>query len=1192
MKKNLYCTFPVRLKYLFKIFLMLKCILLLIVLTSVQSFSKGYSQNKISLNLQNVSVKSALKEIEKQSTYRFLYKDAELNNLQLKSINMDKAAVSDVLNILLAQTALAYHMDNSDLVIIGLKGHENAAMTIMGKVTDEKGETLVGVSVKIKGTSTGAATIGDGTYKLVVPDEEATLVFSFIGYKNQEIKVGNRTRINVVMEADSKMLNEVVAIGYQTIKRRDLTSAVSSITAKDLRDNPTLSAAEAIQGKLAGVQVTVSEGAPGAPADIYIRGRSSITQSGSPLYIVDGVQLDNALNVLSPQDIESIDVLKDAASTSIYGARGANGVVIITTKGGKNSNGKTTVTYTNSLAVQKLPKELSVMSPYEFVEFQYERAKITADTTVLSRYYRTGDPYTKITDYKNVPAVDWQDKLFGRNAFMQTHNLSVSGGTERTQYNLSTTMNGQQGILKYTDYQRQLLNFRFDHQVSDKLKIGFNVRYNNNVLNGEGTSDAGGAGTNNLRQVIRYQPILLAGQNDDFYDPNQASATNGNGLSLINPLRELQAQYRKRSNKVLNFNGNINFKVTKNLTFRSVGAIDYNDVESRALDDTVTNNSRTNGNKQPIISLTTGSVRTINNSNTLDFNNQNLFGSQHSLDILVGQEFYSTYTKASYLELRNLPVGTAPDQAFANYSLAQTVMPPTSSEIPIHNLSFFSRVSYNYKEKYFATFNIRADGSSIFGPSHKWGYFPSGSIAWRISDEDFMKDQKVISDFKLRLSYGSVGNNRITPFYYDNFLAAGRPYFLNDAFVFGAAPTGLGNPNLQWESQISRNVGVDLAFFKGRIQLTADLYRNTTSNLLLNNAIPLNSGYSTQFQNVGSTQNTGLEIQLNGIVMQSESFKWTANFNISFNKNIIKSLGAQDQFTFNSGYFNANQQSPDFLVKVGDEVGTMFGLVNDGYYKVSDFNTTPYSNALYPWATTKYTLKAGIPVSSISSTTIQPGTQKFMDVNGDGKINVSDYTVIGHALPKFIGGFGQQFSYKAFDLSIFLNYSYGNKIANYNKLEFTSTYTNGANLLSSFNDRYRTVDPNTGVQVQGVPSAAVGVIGASPDVLNALNGNARYWIPVQSVEWNNSQSFAIEDGSFIRINNITLGYTLPQTLTSKVKISRLRVFVTGNNLGTITGYSGYDPDVSTRRATPVTAGVDYSAYPRSRTYVVGLNASF
>lgn len=1059
-------------------------------------------------------------------------------------------------------------------------------------ISDSTKQPLNGVNISVKGGTAITTTDNQGQFSITVPDKgNPVLVFSSVGYNAQEVSVGQKNSINLTLTTASNAMNEVVVIGYQTVRRRDLTSAVSSVTAKDLRDNPTVSAAEAIQGKLAGVQVTVSEGEPGAPVDINIRGRSSITQSGAPLYVVDGVQLDNALNVLSPQDIESIDVLKDAASTAIYGARGANGVVIITTKGGKNTNGRTSVNYNNSIGIQELPKELSVMNPLDFVKFQYERAKYTNDTSVISRYWRSTDPYSRVLDYANVEGIDWQKEMFGRKALLMTHNFGVSGGNAQTQYNLSATFNKQQGILKTTDYNRQLLNFRFDHQANSKLKVGFNVRFNNNVLWGEGVSDAGGAGSNNLRQVVRYQPLLLPNQAIDEYDVNQANSTNGNGLALINPLRLLEAQYRRKTNRVLNLNANITYQPFKNLTIRSIAAIDYNSTEARAFDDTITNNSRTN-NKQPLITLNNASTRTINNSNTISYDMRNMLGSKHNLNVLVGQETYQTYAITSFTDLRNFPIGTSPDQAFGNYALAQTTIQPTSSEVPIQNFSFFSRLSYNLKQRYYLTFNLRADASSIFGEKHKWGYFPSGSFAWRVSDEAFMAKQNVVSDLKLRLSYGAVGNNRISPFQYTSLYTAGRPYFLNDAFVFGLGPSNLGNPDLRWESQQSKNIGLDAAFFKGRVQLTVDAYRNNSKNLLLNNAIPYNSGYTTQFQNVGATQNTGLEIQLNGTILKKKDLTWNGNFNISFNKNIIKSLGDQSQFVFNSGYFNSNSQPADFLVKVGGEVGTMYGLISDGYYQLSDFNTTPFSNALYPWATTKYTLNAKAPVSRISSTPIMPGTQKFKDINNDGFIDANDYTVIGHALPKFSGGFGQQLTYKGFDLNVFLNFVYGNSIANYNKLEFSSTYTNGGNLLSEFTDRWHIADPTTGVQLQGQPNTTIGVVGASPDVIANVNSGTKFWIPVTGVEWQNAQSYAVEDGSYLRINNITLGYTLPKSVLSKVKLSNARIFVTGSNLGTLTGYSGYDPDVSTRRSTPVTAGVDYSAYPKSRTFVGGINITF
>ena len=1066
---------------------------------------------------------------------------------------------------------------------------------VSGIVTDNTtGEPLIGVSVVLKGSTIGTQTDVSGKYNLTVTVNAGTiLVFRTIGYTKNEVAVGSQAIINVKLQSETQQLNEVVAIGYGTVKRGDVAGSIASVSAKDLKDNPSNSLAEVLEGKLAGVQITVSQGAPGADADINIRGRSSITQSGAPLYIVDGVQVDNALSILNPQDIANIDVLKDAASTAIYGARGSNGVVIITTKGGRNTNGKFTVGYNAFFGIQKLANKLEVMQPYDFVEYQYERFRLTNDSSSLDRFTRVGNNFDTIKNYRNVPFTDWQQKLFGRNAIQQTHNLTLSGGTEATQYALSLTENAQQGILLGSDYNRQILNFRLDQKVTSRLKVGFNTRYNNQVINGAGTSDLAGAGSNNLRQIVRYQPFLQPGQSDATYDYFQTITLNpGNGLALVNPLVLIPAIYRKNKLNVLNLNGNINYNVVKNVFINSVISYNVSNTELRAFDDTVTNNARAY-NTQPVLSITSGQAVTINNSNTVSYVNDAFLKSKVSVNFLLGEEIYQTNTKANYLELRYFPSGITVDQAFANLNLASapagfTQPLPTSSEVNVHNLSYFSRLNLTYNRKYILTGTVRADGSSIFGPSKKWGYFPSGSFAWRVSDENFMRNQNIVSDLKLRVSYGTAGNNRITPYSYLQTFTTGKPYYLNNTLVNGVAPTTIiGNPDLQWETLVSKDLGLDASFLKGRLQLTADIYENVTNKLLINNTIPTSSGYVNQFQNVGSTRNRGLEIQLNATVVQSRNFYWSSNFNISFNKNIILSLGQQQSFTANSGWFSSSNANPDYLVKVGQEVGTMYGLVNNGYYKTSDFTTTAYNNTNYPWATTQYTLKTGVPAGI---TTAQPGSQKFVDQNGDGVININDYTVIGHALPKFIGGFGNQFRYKNFDMSVFLNYSYGGNVYNYNKLEFTNGYTNGANLLAVMNDRWHNVNPATGAQMQFITGTTV--IGVSPDQLNAVNPNPKYWIPGVGVEYNNPQSFAVESASFIRVNNVTIGYTFPKVMLTRVKMTNLRVYITGNNLGVITGYSGYDPEVSVRRSTPLTPNVDYSAYPKSRTFLAGVNVAF
>ncbi len=1095
---------------------------------------------------------------------------------------------------------------------------QDTKIIITGKVTNGlTNAALEGVTIAVKGGKNLGITQSDGTFKVTLDNRDVKLVFSSVGFSSSEIPVNNVNEINVSLLPSSKDMDDVVVIGYQVKKRKDLTGAISSVTAKDLKDIPVNSASEALQGRLAGVQVVVSEGAPGADADVYIRGRNGITSTSAPLYIVDGIQIDNALTVLSPQDIESIDVLKDAASTAIYGARGSNGVVIITTKGGKNTGGKTTVTLNSFAGFTELAKEIKMMDPYNFVLYSYERAKYTEnaqDTGVTARYIGYMANYDTIENYKNNPGVDWQKTAMGRRAFQTTQNVSVSGGNATTQYNLSATYNLQQGLVLNSDYHRKLIAFRFDHKVSEKLKVGFNVRYNENNVTGAGTSDIGGAGSNRLRQYVRYRPILLPGQTIDYYDPTLDANNPGNGLNLLNPLQLQAAEYRNRITTAYNYNGYINYNITPKLVFRSTFGYDVNQQRTNAYDDTLTANSRT-WSRMPDLTVTNNRTSVIDNSNVFTYSNQSLNNSKHGLEVLLGQEIYQTNVKTSTVETRYFPVGTKPDIAISNLGLATPpaglAQPkPTSTEVNTSQFSLFGRIGYNYDRKYLATINFRADGSSLFGPdysspipasgpNHKWGYFPSAAIAWRISQERFMQKLSFITDAKIRLSYGQAGNNRITAYGYTTGyqLPPNGGYGLNDVLNYTfVTPSQLGNPVIKWETTTSRNLGFDVSFFNNRLSAIIDLYSNTTNNLLIANAIPATSGYTTQYQNVGSNRNNGLEIQLSGIVIQRKDFNWNANFNISFNKNVITSLGNQQSFTANSGWFSTTANPNDYLIKVGQQVGTMYGLKVDGFYTVNDFDATPYvntaNNAKYPTLNYQYTLKKGLPdPAAVLSDLVAPGQIKYRDVNGDGKVTLdSDRTVIGHALPKFTGGFSQQFTYKNFDASVFVNFVYGNQIMNANKLEFSTQYGVDGNMLAIMDNRWKVID-DAGNLVQKQPDAKT-VIGIAPDQLQALNANAKIWQPIRTTTGFYPSSFAVEDGSYLRINNITIGYTMPNQWVRKFGISRLRTYVTGTNIATLTSYSGFDPDVSTRRSTPLTPGVDYGGYPRGRTFIFGLNVSF
>lgn len=1062
---------------------------------------------------------------------------------------------------------------------------------IDGKVLDDStGTGLPDVSISVSGTAKGTMTAADGVFILTMPADgkKHTLVISHAGYASVTLPLAANTEgLTIRLRRQPKDLEDVVIIGYQSVKRRDLLASVSSVTSRDLKDIPINSAEESLAGRLAGVQVTGSEGSPNAQVFIRVRGGGSITQNNAPLYVVDGVQLDNALSTLSPQDIQSIDVLKDAAATSIYGARGSNGVVIITTKGGRNTGGKTTITYNGFIGVSTLEKKLPVLSPYDFLYYQFERAQLWGDTTGIAPY---GNSWDTVQKYKQVPAYDWQQKMFGRHAFQQTHNVSVSGGTEQTQYNLSVTDNSTDGVMLLSDYQRKLLSFRFDHRATDNLRVGANIRYNNTIVDGAGTSNPGSSSFNFLRQVIRYQPFLSPGQTANTYDAEYAQETNSNSLNLINPVLLNQAQYRRSTQNVLDLNAYANYTFAKWLSFRSTFGYDNNNTQANAFDDTLTTNSKMNGLNMPIADITSTVLSSVDNSNVFTYTNSagtGRFKEHNAVTAILGEETYQTKETDGYVQTDYFPVGTTATAALGNMNLGSPPNSTASEPKPTSNilnttlLSFFSRVTYAYDGKYLFSASARADASSLFAENNRWGYFPAASAAWRISKENFMDKYTWVNDLKIRASYGEAGNNRITPYQYVTQFNTGAQDALNSSLTTAFVPAGLANPDLKWESTISRDLGVDASLFKDRAGFSVDVYDNTTRNLLIAVPVPTTSGYTTQTQNVGSTSNKGVEVQLSSTIYQKRAFTWIASFNISFNQNKVTSLGGQQQSYLANSNWAGTGNPADFIVKVGQPVGAMWGLVNDGFYKTGDFN--------YNTASRQYTLRSGVPSDQAVTSAIPiPGGVKFKPLPGDTSVTANDRTIIGNAQPKFFGGLNQQFTYKGFDCSIFINFQYGNKVYNYNKLEFASGYTPGANLMGFMKNRWHTVDAN------GNAYESLTGVGASPDSLNALNKGAKYWIPTVGTSGTafSPQSWAVEDASFIRINNITIGYTLPASVVRHLKIARIRIYGTVNNVAVLTGYSGYDPEVTTRNATPVTPGVDYSGYPRSRTFITGVNVTF
>lgn len=1053
---------------------------------------------------------------------------------------------------------------------------------ITGQVTKAgTSEPVPGVTVTLKGSKKGTATNADGKFTISVPATgTVNLVFSSVGFTSQEVNVGSNGSADVsLVEAAASTLNDVVVIGYQSIKRKNLTASVSSISARDLKDIPINSAAEALNGRLAGVTATTAEGSPDATIRIRVRGGMSITGDNSPLFIVDGVQVENALSTLAVQDIQSIDVLKDAAATAIYGARGGNGVIVITTKSGKP--GKLVVTYNGFVGVKFLRKSLDGLDPYDYVIYQSERSRgsSTDSTSFLKNF---GSTWDTLAFYKNANPVNWQDEVFGRTGVMTTHNITASGGTQKLTYNFGYTYSNDKAIVINSNFQRHLLNLKGDYKFTKNIKLGVSGRYQNQDVLGAGVSSDQGSSYNRLRNAVKYRPFLSPNEqiddNDPIADPNV-----GNGLNLVNPIKLANAEYRKKSTESFNFSANASITIIKNLSFKSTFGYDHKNTIDRQFSDSVTPYSIIQGGKKPIAQLDSTTAKTLTNSNVLTYSVKGFKG-KHDFDFLVGEETYDLKTETHTSLVKSFPNGTSHDAAFGNLGLGTSFTGyPRVYKSRYTNLSFFGRINYSFMDKYLFSANVREDGASKFKPGRQWGTFPSMSVAWRAKNEKFLQDVNFLNDLKFRFGFGTIGNNRIDDYLYlSTFSSNGRYYYgLNNTAIIGYYQTSLPNELLQWESTVNRNYGLDFTIFNNRVDVSFDIYNNSSSKLLLNVPISGTFGYASQLQNIGKTSNKGVELQLNALVLKKNQFTWNANFNFSTNKSRVVQLGVNQPFIQPAASWGVSGQPADYITRIGDPVGAMWGWVNDGFYKVSDFD--------YNTSTGAYRLKPGVVNDSALIGPVGPGSIKFKDLNGDGIVDVDhDRQIIGDPTAKFTGGLNQSFTYKQWDLSVFVNYCIGNDIYNANKIEFTNGYTNNSNMLALMAGRWKVVTA-TGQTAQWVNGLIV--YGIPPDQLTALNANATIWQPLKGAGAFFPSSWAIEDGSFLRINNVSVGYSLPVKSLIKMGINKLRFYVTGNNLAVITNYSGYDPEVSVRND-PRTPGLDYSAYPKSRSFIFGVNATF
>lgn len=1029
---------------------------------------------------------------------------------------------------------------------------------ITGKVTDESGLPLPGASVKIKNTNVVAVTDENGNFAISAPTTSQTIIFSYLGMQDQELAFGNKTSFNIKLLSKSTSLSDVIIIGYGSINKSDLTGSVARIEREDfVRDVPT-NILQALQGKIAGVNVTQNDGAPGAGLSIRIRGSNSFLGGTEPLYVIDGIpynnsssggtpmsigedekQTLNAMSFINPNDIETIDILKDASATAIYGSRGANGVVLITTKKGKS--GKDKIEGNFSAGMAQVSRTLDVLNPSEYATYQnlaYLNSNKYTGTNYNVPYSGTNlpDPNSPGQTYYDKGPQDyvgnnnnWQDRIF-RSGLYQNYSVNISGGTDLGTHSITFNYLDQEGTVVNSKYNRFGLGLNLNRNISKTFKVGTSTSLASTLTNGVKTgtdkSDAASAGV--IRSALTFpstisDPIAYDGVGDAFITNPYVYVNDA--MNTVKGLNIFSSNYAEATFlKDFKFRQNVGFNYSNSARDQYYPRTVYEGFAMKGW-----------GLKADNIwsNVTSESILTYNKK--ID---------KHSLNILGGATYERTNGQSKRAEAK-----TFPNDALQNENLAagEVIMPVITSRYQSTLISFLARANYNYDDRYLLTLSYRQDGSSKFGKDNKWAGFPSAAAAWKISSEDFMQNVKPISNLKLRASYGKTGNQGI-----GSYASLAKLSVYN--YVFGGAvQTGLANDlyagpaneKLKWETTSAYNLGLDIGMFKNRLNLSVEVYKKITDDLLQNLIIPSSTGYRTKLVNSGSIENKGLEVTLNGVVAKAKDFEWSSNFNISFNRNKILSLGSDVTEQYGR---NISTGDAPFIQTVGKSIGALYGYVEDGYYD----NEAEVRNDLV------YVNQS----SAIISRTI--GEVKYKNLDNDpSSISQSDRTFIGDVNPDYTFGFTNNFKYKRFDLSVFINGVQGNDVINMNT-RFNANLGTNKNITQEMAD---------GAWAQGKDNSNA----TGPKIMRQFFRDLLF-----------SRRF-IEDGSFVRIKNVTLGYNVP--IKSKT-ISALRVAVGANNLFTFTNYSGYDPEINSYGDNPAVFGVDLGGYPNSRTYNFSLRCNF
>jgi TonB-linked SusC/RagA family outer membrane protein len=1137
---------------------MIKMLMAFFLMIAIQLNARTNAQT-VTLSEKSARLENVLKKIKKQSGYAFLYQDQLIRKSLPVNIEVVNASLEEALTKIFADQPLTYEIVANRLISIKAKsirsqeqspGPAAPKVEITGTVRGRNAEPLVGATVTIQGTSISVATDEQGRFSINA-DNNATLVFSFIGYQTVSRSVaslGANPVIDMVQQED--VIQDVVVVGYGTQRRARVTAAISSVPMKEVQDMPVSNVATAMQGKIPGVVIQQNSGAPGSTPAIKVRGFGSINAGNTPLIVVDGnIVSADVFAQLNSIDIESIDVLKDASSSAIYGSRGANGVLMVTTKRGKP--GKTSVNLDVFAGVQTVANKMDMLNSVQFAEFGKDAsnnayldnvpgAKITdpnsARPSSFLRYrYPRGEilPWFDFDDPAKIAAMpynDFQDLIF-RSAMMNSYQLSFSGGTDKTRYSVSGGYLSQEGILKNSDLKRYTVRANIESEILPRLKVGVNLiptyRIRNEVQSNGHWADNGVI--NAALSAMPMAPIYAA--DGVTYSSQTELAPAYNYPGVTNPVANI-TEYRNKLNTANVLASTFaEYAILKSLKYRASGNVSFT---SNRRDTYRTSRMPLNQILPPTVA--TGSTASDQSvgwlfNQTLEYNKQ--IGEAHNFSVLIGMESTKTSQQSSGATGSAYPNDLVET---LNASANGTTTTATSSLVENSTVSYFARINYSYMDKYLLNVSVRRDGSSIFGPDNRWGSFPAVSVGWRLSEENFLKNVDQISEAKLRASYGISGNNAFSSFYPYAALLSTDNYVFNNVLANGLRASSPENRNLSWEKNQQFDIGVDLGLFNNRLYVTADYYDRVTKDLLLSVNVPTITGFSTVVQNIGKMQNRGWEFSLSSRNLTGK-FTWNTSANLSWNRNEVLALGPTgDPIRSGTGVGETN------ITMIGQPIGSFFGYRQTGIFmNQADLDANPHD------ATSK------------------PGDVKYADINGDKKINADDRGIIGNNQPDFIYGITNSFSFKGFDLNVSIQGTQGGEILNLSRRFFDNLEGN-QNQMTTVLNRWRSESaPGDGK----TPRANARTTGLN----NAV-----------SSRW-------VEDGSYLRIQNVTLAYRLPASIVKRAKLQQVRLYVSAQNLYTFTDYLGYNPEVSNYEGA-LTGGVDYGSFPLARTFSVGINLGF